>query len=160
MRHDLSRSTILGGLVLALALGPGASALHAQGGEPTDSSLYERLGGYDVIAAGIDDFLGRFGADPELAPGLAGLNAAAGARVRQHLIDFMCARTGGPCLYLGQDMRSAHEGLRITNDHFDRVIGHFRDAFIAVGAPRPAVSELIAMLERLRGDVVTQPTTQ
>lgn len=160
MPDRITRPIILAGLALVILLGPGAVRAQAQDEAGSEAILYERLGGYDVIAAAIDDFLGRFGGDPELAPGLAGLNAAAGARVRQHLVDFICARTGGPCLYLGRDMESTHEGLGITDAHFDRVIGHFHAAFAAAGAPEKAVSELRTMLEGLRDEVVAARTPQ
>jgi hypothetical protein len=34
---------------------------------PPEETLYRRLGGYDVIAAVIDEFLSRFGSDSRLA---------------------------------------------------------------------------------------------
>ncbi|MEZ4589038.1 MAG: hypothetical protein R2909_21915, partial [Gemmatimonadales bacterium] len=61
----------LGLTSLALGAGP----VQAQSAPP---SLYNRLGGYDKIAAFVDDFIERFDADPALAPFLGGLNAAAG----------------------------------------------------------------------------------
>lgn len=133
-----------------------AASLHAQDGQGgmDDASLYERLGGYDVIAGVVDDFLGRFGEDPELAPFLGGINASEGARVRQRFVDFACARSGGPCLYLGRDMRVAHEGLPITDVHFELVMEHLRAAVTAVGVPEDAGAELIAMFEALRADIV------
>lgn len=142
-------------LSTALALVAGApAALSAQDGA-TGETLYHRLGGYDVIAATVDDFFARFGEDPALAPFLGGINAAEGARVRQRFIDFMCARTGGPCLYLGRDMAAAHEGLGITNDHFDRVVTHFRAALQANQVPEGAAAELMAMVEGLRSQIVS-----
>ena len=34
--------------------------------------------------------------------------------LRQHVVDLLCALTGGPCVYIGRDMKTAHKGLRIT----------------------------------------------
>lgn len=143
-------------LPVLLIFAMSATSLHAQDGEGgrDDVSLYERLGGYDVIAAVVDEFFARFGEDPELTPFLGGINAAEGARVRQRFVDFACARTGGPCLYLGRDMRAAHEGLPIADVHFDRVMGHLQAAVSAVGVPEDAGAELIAMFEALRSDIV------
>jgi hemoglobin len=87
------------------------------------------LVGYDVIASVVDEFLRRFDADPQLAPFVGGIKAAEGARIRQHLVDFICARTGGPCLYLRREMKSAHEGLKITGFAFDGGIPHFEGAY-------------------------------
>lgn len=149
----------LGSTLLILATAPllavGAPvALSAQDGAPGET-LYHRLGGYDVIAATVDNFFGRFGEDPALAPFLGGINAAEGARVRQRFIDFMCAHTGGPCLYLGRDMVAAHDGLGITDHHFDRVLTHFRAALQANRVPEGAAAELMAMVEGLRSEIVS-----
>ena len=137
-------------LVAVFALHPGAVAAAAQEGP----SLYERMGGYDVIAAFVDDFFTRFGEDPELAPYLGGINAAEGARVHQHFVDFVCARTGGPCLYNGRDMSATHEGLGITGPHFDAVIGHMEDALEAQNVPAPEREELLAMLRGMKSRIV------
>ena len=77
-------------------------------------SLYTQLGGYDAIAAATDDFITRLATDPGLGKFFVGLNDTSKQRVRQHVIDFLCNATGGPCLYLGQDMKTAHKGLHIT----------------------------------------------
>ena len=145
--------TILGA---ALTLGPTAAALEAQEANGAELSLYERLGGYDVIAAVVDDFFERFDTDPELMPFLGGINAAEGARIRQHFVDFICARTGGPCLYLGRDMKEAHEGLPITDSHFDRVMRHLRDALDNQDVPERAKRELTSMLNGLRAEITTR----
>lgn len=134
------------GLLVLLAVEP-ASAQN-------DRSLYERMGGYDVIAAFVDDFFARFGADPELAPYLGGINAAEGARVRQHLVDFVCARTGGPCLYTGRTMAEAHEGLGITEAHFDTAVAHMGDALDAQGVGGRERTELLTMVRGLKGAIV------
>jgi hemoglobin len=149
-------SVPVGSLALLLALTAllGPSPVLGQGVAADEVSLYQRVGGYDVIATVVDDFLGRFGADPELAPFLGGLNAAEGARVRQRFVDFVCAHTGGACLYLGRDMEAAHEGLGIRAEHFDRVIGHMRAAIAANGVPDDAAGELLALFEAQREAIV------
>ncbi|MCG8467340.1 MAG: group 1 truncated hemoglobin [Gemmatimonadetes bacterium] len=119
------------------------------------TSLYQRLGGYDAIAAFVGDFFGRFGADEELAPYMGGLNAKAQARVFQHFVDFMCSQAGGPCLYNGADMPAAHEGLGIPSDHFDLVMTHMTDALDATVANAVARRELLGLLHAMRGEIVS-----
>jgi hemoglobin len=65
------------------------------------SSLYHRLGGYDALAAVTDDFVGRLGADPQLHRFFTGLSADSQKKLRQHVVDFLCSATGGPCPILG-----------------------------------------------------------
>jgi len=117
-------------------------------------SLYQRIGGYDAIARVVDDFFGRFAADPAFTPFLGGLNSAAQGRVRQNFIDYFCARAGGPCLYNGRDMAAAHEGLAIGAQHFDAVILHIGAALEAQRVPAAEGRELLALLRELRASIV------
>src|SRR5215467_13164631 len=86
-------------------------------------SLYTRLGGYDAIAAVIDDLLPRLRQDPLLSrfwtsPRSVNTNN----RERQLAIDFIAAAAGGPTIYLGRDMKMSHKGMGITKaDFYDRL---------------------------------------
>lgn len=144
------RTMSLLALVL-VAVSPNMPA-KAQTGEP---SLYERVGGYDVLAAFVDDFMVRFDEDPELVPYLGGINAAAGARIRQHFVDYMCAISGGPCLYNGRAMPTAHDGLRIASSHFEAVMAHMKDALDAQDVAIRERDELLAMLQTLKSQIVS-----
>lgn len=135
-----------------LALVMSADRTHAQ--DSADPSLYHRMGGYDVVAAVVDDFFARFGSDPILVPFLGGLNATAGARVRQHFVDFACATTGGPCLYNGLDMKTTHDGLPIADQHFDAVMRHFSAALDHNGVGEREKQEFLALLSALRPEIV------
>lgn len=89
MRHGFVR----GGfclLVLVLIAGP-ATAVVAQ-----EKSLYQRLGGYDAIAAVVDDFIGRLIADPQATRFFVGHSTDSKQRIRQLVVDQLCAATGGP----------------------------------------------------------------
>ncbi len=48
------------------------------------------------------------------AEGRFALNDQAKTRVRERVIDFLCAAMGGPCKYNGRDMKTSHAGLNIT----------------------------------------------
>ena len=140
-------------LVALILLASGAAASEARAQTP-DTSLYKRMGGYDVIAAVVDDFFARFDKDPDLTPFLGGLNAAAGGRIRQHFVDFFCARTGGPCLYNGRDMNAAHSGLRIRKPHFDAVLRHFDAALDTQQVGAREKREIMTMLRALESEIV------
>src|SRR6185503_12407588 len=85
----------------------------AWGQEKPSPSLYERLGRYDGIARIADEYLKGVRADPQFAR-FSGRGSDSLARARQLLKDQWCALTGGPCVYIGRDMRTAHGGLGIT----------------------------------------------
>src|SRR5258705_8048120 len=99
----------LAGTSLAGAQAPPASTPPS----PAPASLYQRLGGYDSLAVITDDFVGRLTRDPALARFFARVSDESRGRIRQLLLDQLCAASGGPCTYPGRDMKSAHQGLGI-----------------------------------------------
>ena len=100
---------------------PAHSAMPPEQGTAQGATLYSRLGGYDALAAVTDDFIGRLATDPQLGRFFKGVSVDSQKRIRQHVIDFLCNATGGPCLYLGRDMRTAHTGLNITGGRLERI---------------------------------------
>src|SRR2546429_349812 len=67
------------------------------------NSLYERLGGYNAIAAVATDLLSRLRADPQLGRFWAHRGEDGITREKQLLVDFLCANAGGPMYYRGRD---------------------------------------------------------
>jgi truncated hemoglobin YjbI len=63
--------------------------------QPSAPTLYKRLGGYDALAAITDDFLGRLSTDPAFGRFFAGHSSDSIKRIRQHIVDQLCAVTGG-----------------------------------------------------------------
>ena len=61
-----------------------------------EKTLYERLGGYDAIAAVANDLLPRLRADPQLGRFWAHRGEDGIMREKQLLIDYLCANAGGP----------------------------------------------------------------
>src|SRR5947207_9474720 len=79
--------------------------------QATAPTLYKRLGGYDALAAVTDDFVGRLAGDPGLSKFFVGHSTDSIKRIRQLVVDQLCFATGGPCVYIGRDMKSTHAGL-------------------------------------------------
>ena len=61
---------------------------------PNERCLYQRLGGYDVIAAVIEDFFARMREDPKFAR-FSVRTLDSRNRSRQLLLDQICALAGG-----------------------------------------------------------------
>jgi len=88
---------------LAVILGGGAIAQPApatMGATAAQSapSLYKRLGGYGALAAVTDDFLARLVGDPQFAHFFGGHSTDSLKKIRQLIVDQLCAATGGPCM--------------------------------------------------------------
>lgn len=90
----------------------------------SDKSLYERMGGYDAIAAATDELLRRLTSDPDIGVYWRGHSTDSMKRDRQLIVDFLCEAIGGPIIYRGRDMKTSHEGLRITQRDWDIFMTH------------------------------------
>jgi hemoglobin len=130
-----------------------ASPPQARAQQPPPS-LYRRLGGYDAIAAVTDDFVGRLGNDPQLHRFFTGLSADSQKKLRQHVVDFLCSATGGPCVYTGRDMKTAHTGLGITEDDWSAAVKHLVATLDKFKVPEKEKSEVLVAISGLKGDIV------
>ena len=117
-------------------------------------TLYARLGGYDAIAAVTDNFLGRLIKDPQLARFFVGQSDQSKMKIRQLAVDQICYATGGPCVYIGRDMKSSHAGLGITESDWELTVKHFVDALDSFKVPEKEKNELLAIVGSLKKDIV------
>jgi hemoglobin len=120
----------------------------------TEKSLYLRLGGYDAIAALVDEFLQTLSSDPQMGRFLAGMNLERRQRNRQLTLDFICAAAGGPTLYLGQDMKTAHAGLQISASEWKISMDHIERALSKFAVPDRESKQVLALISSLSGEIV------
>ena len=144
--------TLLASLALSLSLATLWSA-SAQDGM-MKKSLYERLGGYNAVAAVVDDFVGRLVADKQFERFFVGHSADSKKRIRQHIVDQFCAAAGGPCLYTGRTMKESHMGLNISEADWDAAARHLVASLDKFKVPEPEKKELLAFVTSLRADIV------
>lgn len=137
---------------LTLSVSAGFSATRTA---PQDKdSLYHRLGGYDAIAAVTDDFIGRLATDKDLGKFFVGLSDDSKKKVRQLVVDQLCAATGGPCLYLGRSMKEAHHGLGITEAEWNRAVDALVLTLDKFKVGKTEKDELLGALSGLKSDIV------
>jgi len=117
-------------------------------------SLYERVGGYDVIAAVFADYVSRMRADPRMARFSGGRGGDKKARDLQLNIDYMCRVAGGPVYYLGRDLRTAHAGLNITDEEWAVNMRYMAEALDAHRVSPEEKEEFLAVIEGMRRDIV------
>lgn len=121
--------------------------------DPTPS-LYERLGGYDAIAAIVDDLLPRLLDDPQLGVYWKGKCKDSLKRDRQLFVDFLSSAFGGPVAYVGRDMKTSHDGLGITVSEWNGFIDHVVATLKNQAIPAPEAAEFLAAAQSLKGDVL------
>ena len=121
---------------------------------PAQQSLYQRLGGYDAIAAVTDDFIVRLNGDARFARLLVGLSGDSKKRLRQHVVEQLCEATGGPCFYMGRTMLSSHAGLGITEQEWDVAAGFLSATLDKFKVPAREKGEVLAFVTGLKADIV------
>ena len=117
-------------------------------------SLYERLGGYDAMAAVADDLMPRLMHDPQLGRFWAHRGEDGLAREHQLLVDFLCASAGGPLYYRGRDMKLTHIGMRISNSDWELFLGHLTTTIEQFNVPERERQEVFTFVESLKADIV------
>lgn len=135
-------------LFLPLILAAGLAAGCAAKPEPT---LYERLGGRDAIQAIVIDAFRIVGTDHRIAARFAHVKPE---RIATNLIDLLCERSGGPCVYRGMNMADAHEGMRVSDAEFDALVDDIVQAMRDAHVPERERRESVVVLGKMRNAIV------
>ena len=122
-------------------------------------SLYDRLGGVYAIATVVDDFIDRIMKNPKL-------NANPKVDEAHHQVlpagfkylvtEMVCWATGGPQKYTGKSMHDSHAHLDITEPEWQAFMQDLRDCFATFKIPAQEQSELVAIVESTKGDIVVK----
>ena len=120
-------------------------------------SLYERLGGYDAIAAVVAALMVRIKDDDKLRRFYDHRGADGVAREQQLLVDFLCASAGGPMVYTGRDMKTLHTGMRLDEEDWKRAMAHLTATLEAFDLPEPEKADVMSFHEVLKPRIVEVP---
>jgi truncated hemoglobin YjbI/plastocyanin len=142
-------------ILLALLLGAGAVARAAAGdAEPAakdNSGLYQLFGEKAGIVALVDDFTERMLKDERVRDRF---DAAHIQHFKDMVVDQICQSLGGPCVYHGKDMRSAHLGMHITAAEYDALTADMVAALDARHIPKEAQRRFLAIRDGRREQIV------
>jgi hemoglobin len=100
---------------------------------------YERLGGGEPIRQVVQAFFDRVLADPALAPYFQGVEMTT---QRRHFALLISQLLGGPSEYDGRELGEAHQGLHITDEDYDKVLGHLVATLKAAEVPGDIIDAL------------------
>jgi hemoglobin len=150
MRRTLGWGTLL--LFVTLTLGACASTAPA----PTSPSLYKRLGGREGIAVVVGDFTANMAADTRVAERFKGMKAPEVEKFKSNLADQICDAAGGPCSYLGKDMKAAHAGMKITEAEWTATVENLVKALDKNNVNAGSKQELLGLLGPMKKDIVGQ----
>jgi hemoglobin len=118
-----------------------------------DKSLYDRLGGKSAITAVVDDFVGNVAGDKRINGYFAKADIP---RLKGNLVDQICQATGGPCVYKGKDMKTAHKGMGIADADFNALVEDLVKTLNKFNVPAKEQGELLGILGPLKPQIVNQ----
>jgi hemoglobin len=114
--------------------------------------LYQTFGAKPGLVKLMDDFMVRLLADPRTGPHFKPANQQ---RVKDQLVEQFCMVMGGPCVYKGADMKSAHGNLDITKSDFNALVEVLQLSMDAQGIAFSEQNKLLARLAPMHRDVIT-----
>ena len=152
----LGAGLALAALALALAIPTGVALAE----EKPAKTLYERMGGYDVMSAIVEDFLGRLQGDEAFKRFGGGRSKDSQERTKQLIKDQFCAYTDGPCAYTGRDMKSSHAGLEITDAEWESMMQKLHATLDKFEIGEAEHKEFVALIEKDRKDIVEKPAVE
>ncbi len=120
----------------------------------SEATLYQRLGGYDAIAAVCADLLPRLQADEQLGRFWKNRGEDGLKREYQLLVDFICNAAGGPMYYTGRDMVMTHKGMRISSSDWDIFMRNLDLTLDKFALPAAERADVVAFIESTRAEMV------
>ena len=126
--------------------------------QPSQPSLYERLGGIYSIAVVIDDLIDRVMSDPRLNanPAVDEAHHKVPPAGFKYLVTEMVGwASGGPQKYSGRSMRDSHQHLNITAKEWEAFMDDLQQTLDKFKVPAPEQGELKAIVNSTYGDIVT-----
>ncbi|HBH01757.1 MAG: hypothetical protein A2W08_11450 [Candidatus Rokubacteria bacterium RBG_16_73_20] len=145
------RGSVLAVVFTALTVG-GCAAMQAAP-EPT---LYTRVGGREGIALVVDDFVNNLVRDARVNARFKGMPPPAVFKLKSSLSDQICDATGGPCAYVGRDMKTVHKGMKVSDGEWNATVESFAKALDTRKVGAREKGELLGVLGSMKADIVGQ----
>ena len=149
---------VLGWGVVLLFVAVNLGACASMGGDNASASpsLYKRLGGREGITGVVNDFTANMAADTRVNERFKGMKPDAVEKFQSNLADQICDATGGPCSYLGKDMKTTHQGMKITEAEWNATVENLVKALDKNNVDAKSKQELLAALGPMKKDIVGQ----
>jgi hemoglobin len=115
------------------------------------AGLYEAFGEQAGIRTLMADFVQRLRADARIGEQFKETNLE---NLAKQLGDQLCQLSGGPCVYKGPDMKTAHSNMDVTRSHFNALVEVLQQSMDARNIPFTRQNQMLALLAPLHRDVV------
>ncbi len=114
-------------------------------------SLYQRIGGKDVLYKVSAETLDKVAEDPKTMRSFDGVKMDS---LTESLTNFLCVETGGDCVYEGETMENSHADAEITMAEFELMVHAMREAMDNNHVGTREKNELLKILAPMKRDIV------
>lgn len=123
---------------------------------PAPKSLYERVGGKEMLAKIGDSFLKNVQANDVIKKRFAKLPKGKDklAKFSQDLVDRLCREAGGDCAGGGDDAKPADKGTKITEAEWTAFVSAFKAALDEHEIGETEQDDFIALLAPMHDELV------
>ncbi len=121
-------------------------------------SLYESLGGSVGIAAIVDDVVEEHMKNPAISARFLPYKDEPErlAALKKHTVDFFSAGSGGPVVYKGRDMPTAHKGMNITPAEYQHTVDDIMKVLGEHNIDEQSKVNVLAILSSLKDSIVAK----
>jgi hemoglobin len=151
----MGRVTVgLGCVIVAAVVVLGIAGCATTQQAPAPVSLYKQLGGREGIALVVDDFVANVVADDRINARFKALKPEQVSKFKSNLADQICDAAGGPCAYVGRDMKTVHQGMNVTEAEWGATVDALVRALDKHNVPAGAKNALLGALAPMKPDIV------
>lgn len=119
-----------------------------------EDSLYQKLGGKAAMEAAIDAFYVKVLADDRVKHFFDDVSMD---KQRRKQKEFLSAAFGGPLPWAGKDMRKAHEGMGLTEVHFNAIAENLVNTLKDLKIKQELIDQVVAVALTTKDDVLGRP---
>ena len=123
-----------------------------------ESTLYDRLGGVNAIAAVVDNFVEQIQVNPVLQANpkiVAGYENMTIPGLKYLITEQICVAAGGPQAYTGREMSDSHKHMDISEDEWQAFASEFVAILNKYSVPEAEQEALLAFVGTTKADIVS-----
>lgn len=120
---------------------------------PELKPVFRDFGGQAGLVALVDDFMVKLMADPRTKPYFANVDRE---HVKKMLVLQFCVILGGPCTYVGNNMKAEHRGMGVDRADFNALVEDLQQAMDARDIPFRSQNKLLAVLATMHDEIISQ----
>ena len=119
-----------------------------------EGSLYQKLGGWKSIDAAVDAFYVKVLADKRVNHFFEDISMQKQHRKQK---EFLSAALGGPIPWTGKDMRKVHDGMGLTEEHFNAIAENLIATLKDLKVSQELIDQVMAVVATTKDDILGRP---